>query len=834
LATLNNSNTRHLKILMKIKFYALLTALLILQAKVFANITVALVAPVQYTVIDSVFDVQAQIGNTINYSLPYIKAKVQDRETDLTWTGNNGIFKGKLNLKGLPDNDTLTLTVTAVGFNNDTVTSSIQIIHKVTPYQIIISFISPAANALIENTLNVQVSLGNTIHSNVPYIVAKVLDRQVNLTWTGTDAIFTGQLNLQGLPQIDTLALSVTAVGFNNDTVTALQQIIHKVTPNLQYLNNTSIALPSLRVIANCTAYTGPCVIRVYRDSGTTVVAEATNSINTVVDCQPTGPTGFLTITGTDNTGLVTKMIVNYTYETDTHFNGYYVLDNFGGNFTDVNFDKILKGDLNIFDMPSGSVTPIDIPNIYSNGRYFEGRNIISIKLTKKGALIYAQEQYMDKYDNYFPLVSYITYNGQTTHVEYNFTNQYFTLPGVVYHGSGNPPDGLSYVNLSTNETVNVGNLHMMAATPNFLDISEQEVIGGPVDGKIYYYSKVTGEKLINRSAAFTAPPPGWGQRIYGFHASGNAIFYITDGTNHSYYSFDGITEHKIADIDNSNLNTFDIAARNGYVIFNINGSAYVSDAYANIRQINGTLEALDDSGGVVYQSGGYRYFTDKNGNIRLKTDRLYGKLYSFGGDWYLAYNNVVYKIILNDILPLQLTAFTGQNNGAVNQLNWQTAQEVNTSYFEVQHSTSTSPAFTPLGQVKAAGNNSVMQTYAYSHAKPPAGINYYRLKMVDKDGKFTYSKTISITNGNVYFNAAVLPNPVHNAITLQISSGISQKVSVNIVSLTGAVLATKQFDVSAGVNTKTIAAGNLAKGTYFVKVMAADKTQATLQVVKQ
>jgi hypothetical protein len=276
------------------------------------------------------------------------------------------------------------------------------------------------------------------------------------------------------------------------------------------------------------------------------------------------------------------------------------------------------------------------------------------------------------------------------------------------------------------------------------------------------------------------------------------------------------------------------MAARNGFVVFKLNGSTYVSDAYANIRQINGTFEALDDSGGVVYRKDGYRYFTDKNGNIRLKTDRLYGKIYSFGGDWYVAYSNVVYKIVFDDILPLKLTAFTGQNNGAANQLHWQTAQEINASYFEVQHSTNTNPAFTPLGQVKATGNSSVMQNYAYTHAKPPAGVNYYRLKMVDKDGKFTYSKTISINNGDTHFSAAVLPNPVHNTITLQITSGIGQKVSVNIVSLNGIVLATQQFDVSAGVNTKTIAAGNLAKGTYFVKIVTEGKTQATLQVVKQ
>jgi hypothetical protein len=69
--------------------------------------------------------------------------------------------------------------------------------------------------------------------------------------------------------------------------------------------------------------------------------------------------------------------------------------------------------------------------------------------------------------------------------------------------------------------------------------------------------------------------------------------------------------------------------------------------------------------------------------------------------------------------------------------LNWQTAQEINTSHFIIERSANGTD-FSSIGKVSASGNNSITKDYLYTDTKPAKGTNYYRLKMVDADGIFT------------------------------------------------------------------------------------------------
>ena len=76
--------------------------------------------------------------------------------------------------------------------------------------------------------------------------------------------------------------------------------------------------------------------------------------------------------------------------------------------------------------------------------------------------------------------------------------------------------------------------------------------------------------------------------------------------------------------------------------------------------------------------------------------------------------------------------------------LNWKTSQEQNSSYFQVERSNDALHYFN-IGRVAASGNSTTAIDYYFTDTKPAAGINYYRLKQVDIDGKFEYSNTIKI-----------------------------------------------------------------------------------------
>lgn len=94
--------------------------------------------------------------------------------------------------------------------------------------------------------------------------------------------------------------------------------------------------------------------------------------------------------------------------------------------------------------------------------------------------------------------------------------------------------------------------------------------------------------------------------------------------------------------------------------------------------------------------------------------------------------------------LPVSLLQFSGYNSGSGVILQWKTANEINNAYFEVQRS-SNGLAWQSFQQISGAGNSNRTVTYTTEDVSPLAGVNLYRLKQVDYNGDFTYSKAINI-----------------------------------------------------------------------------------------
>lgn len=96
--------------------------------------------------------------------------------------------------------------------------------------------------------------------------------------------------------------------------------------------------------------------------------------------------------------------------------------------------------------------------------------------------------------------------------------------------------------------------------------------------------------------------------------------------------------------------------------------------------------------------------------------------------------------------LPITLIEFIGKQVNGKNQLSWKTASEKNNDYFVIER-TFDNNNFELIGSVLSVGNSNTIQNYTLIDSNPFRGINYYRLKQVDNDGEFTFSKLISIDN---------------------------------------------------------------------------------------
>lgn len=118
-----------------------------------------------------------------------------------------------------------------------------------------------------------------------------------------------------------------------------------------------------------------------------------------------------------------------------------------------------------------------------------------------------------------------------------------------------------------------------------------------------------------------------------------------------------------------------------------------------------------------------------------------------------------------NSPLPLQLLTFSGHRKGSVNMLTWETAEEINTEKFIIQRS-SDGKNYADAGIVNA--NNTDGHQYHFDDLYKENGKILYRLKMQDKDGKFTYSKVISLLGESTMENEVlVYPNPATNVVNI-------------------------------------------------------------------
>lgn len=94
-------------------------------------------------------------------------------------------------------------------------------------------------------------------------------------------------------------------------------------------------------------------------------------------------------------------------------------------------------------------------------------------------------------------------------------------------------------------------------------------------------------------------------------------------------------------------------------------------------------------------------------------------------------------------VIPLRLVQFSGRLHNQTALLEWTTDNETNTSHFEIENSQD-GMLFKKTGWV-AARNTGGQHQYTFTHNSVPGGFNFYRLKQVDKDGRFTYSSIVQL-----------------------------------------------------------------------------------------
>jgi hypothetical protein len=162
--------------------------------------------------------------------------------------------------------------------------------------------------------------------------------------------------------------------------------------------------------------------------------------------------------------------------------------------------------------------------------------------------------------------------------------------------------------------------------------------------------------------------------------------------------------------------------------------------------------------------------------------------------------------------LPLTLRAFTAVRVEDKGQLNWATENEINTSHFNVEKSINGRDFYT-LGTVKSAIPPGAVNYYSFTDNQLVQGTNYYRLKMVDQNGLFSYSQVKTLRYDKEGNDVIIYPNPVSEGKVFIRTSVVCNKIELR--DITGRLISTQ--NTSGWLN--TFALTGVSKGVYTLDV---------------
>lgn len=186
--------------------------------------------------------------------------------------------------------------------------------------------------------------------------------------------------------------------------------------------------------------------------------------------------------------------------------------------------------------------------------------------------------------------------------------------------------------------------------------------------------------------------------------------------------------------------------------------------------------------------------------------------------------------------LPVTLGAFSVTKQGDFAVLNWKTSTEINTDHFEIERSYD-GVNFTSVAMKAAAGNTSSDVNYQHSD---PINYNYpivyYRLKTVDQDTRFSYSKIVALrlSNGPIK-NMTIFPNPFTTDLKLQINSLSETTGTIRISNAIGQVVYNRNIMLQKGENIVVLTSGleTLKPGLHLMEVITTEG-KVTQKIIKR
>lgn len=185
-------------------------------------------------------------------------------------------------------------------------------------------------------------------------------------------------------------------------------------------------------------------------------------------------------------------------------------------------------------------------------------------------------------------------------------------------------------------------------------------------------------------------------------------------------------------------------------------------------------------------------------------------------------------------VLPISLADIYGRVTGNSNTIYWTTAQEQNNNRFVIERSMN-GRDFSAVGQLSTQalnGTSSVPLRYSFADLAPLNGKSYYRLRIIDNNGRETLSSIVTLLRGSGKFEVVdVRPNPTSNVVYFNVIGG-GDNITLTLRSLDGKQVLSRK--ITAGNAGYSLDLSKQAGGMYMLEAVDASGMKATFKIVKQ
>ncbi|MCB0838547.1 MAG: T9SS type A sorting domain-containing protein [Bacteroidetes bacterium] len=179
---------------------------------------------------------------------------------------------------------------------------------------------------------------------------------------------------------------------------------------------------------------------------------------------------------------------------------------------------------------------------------------------------------------------------------------------------------------------------------------------------------------------------------------------------------------------------------------------------------------------------------------------------------------------------PVEFQAFNGKWESGNIILNWETATELNNSHFVVEK-TVDGVTFDDLATLSGAGTSQYTLHYSFVDHNPVPGVNYYRIKQVDFDGKFSFSQLLSVRSEEIVNQLSLSQTTIPGQLNIHLLSHRNQRLTIELFDLQGRLQKTINYEAWEGSQAFTMSTPELSSGIYFLRL--SNHQQETLDYQK-